>query len=134
MPTPNATPAAAVQPLDPDTAYAVLSQRVYAPAFFEKLASDFRLAPKNEAEALDMLAMASQLRQAYDSEQEKRANASTSVLAQAKNHLNSELEKRGFQIPRSQSNAIKLAAANAARDPQLAHAVLSFHAQQQAAA
>ena len=51
--TTNATPQGGQAPqlMDPDAAYGVVYQNVYAPAFFEKLAGTYNIAPSNDQEA-----------------------------------------------------------------------------------
>jgi hypothetical protein len=111
-------------PLDAESAYAVVSQRVYAPRFFEKLAQDFNLRPRNEQEALQLLTMGSRLRQAYDADQEKQAAQHGGIGS-----AYAALEERLGAAP--QGDAVterfrKQAAANGALDAELAHAVLSL--------
>lgn len=128
--TTQAQAGGAPQVLDPDTAYAVVHQRVYGPVFFEKLAADYNIRPQNEQEAMEMLTMAAQLRSAHDM-QEKAASAN-SLLGGAHQHLNQQLQSMGMQ-PQShqqhqQQNVVKQAAAQASFDPDLAHAILSLQA------
>lgn len=120
--------------MDPDAAYAVVHQRVYAPVFFEKLAQDYGIRPKTESEAMEMLSMAGQLRAAHDDELEKQANAGDPVLTGAKAHLQSQLTARGYNTPQFDVNQqlVKQAAAQASFDPDLARAVLSLQAQARA--
>ncbi len=115
--------------MDPDTAYAVVHNRVYGPVFFEKLAHDFGIVPKDDAEGLMMLGMAAQLRAAHDKEQEKQA-AAYNPLAAAQAHLNVQLTKLGYAQPQNQiaPRLVKRAAADASFDPELAHAILSMQA------
>ena len=137
--TTNATPQGGQAPqlMDPDTAYGVVYQNVYAPAFFEKLAGTYNIAPSNDQEALEMLTMASQLRQAHDANEKQAAAQGTSLLGQAQAHLNSQLSGLGYN-PQEQAvqHQIKQAADRGATDPALAHAILSMQilgAQQQTA-
>jgi hypothetical protein len=48
-------------PQPSDAALAQLSQKVYVPAFFEKLASEYDVRPRNRAEAEQLLAIGSQV-------------------------------------------------------------------------
>lgn len=119
----------APQVLDPDTAYAVVHQRVYGPVFFEKLAADYNIRPRSEQEAMEMLTMAAQLRQAHDLH-EKQASANTG-LAGARAHLNQQLAQMGIQSQPEQNqlqHQVKQAAAQASFDPDLSHAILSLQA------
>ncbi len=111
--------------LDPDTAYAVVHQRVYTPIFFQKLAADHGIRPETEKDAMDMLMMAAQLRESYDQNQEKQAATQNSVLTAAKEHLGIALTEDTGQIS---PQVIEKAATERAADPELAHAVLSLQA------
>lgn len=129
MTTQNTQQGGAPQMLDPDTAYAVVHQRVYGPVFFEKLANDYGLRPGTEAEAMEMLTMAAQLRMAHDREQEKQARAKNggSLLSAASAHLSQQMAKMGFATqPDRNQQYVKEAAAQASFDPELAHAILSL--------
>ena len=115
--------------LDPDTAFAVVHQRVYGPVFFEKLAADYNIRPQNEQEAMEMLTMAAQLRGAHD-QHEKQAAANTG-LAGAAQHLQAQLGQLGYQTQPQvdpQQQTVKQAAAQASFDPELAHSILSLQA------
>lgn len=117
--------------MDPEAAYALVHQRVYAPVFFEKLAQDFSIRPRNESEAMEMLSMAAQLRAAHDTEVEKQASAGDPVLVGAQKHLQKQLAARGYDTPQFNvsQQMVKQAAAQASFDPDLARAVLSLQAQ-----
>lgn len=117
--------------MDPEAAYALVHQRVYAPVFFEKLAQDYSIRPNNESEAMEMLSMAAQLRSAHDTEVEKQAATGDPVLAGAKQHLQKQLAARGLDAPQFNvsQQLIKQAAVQASFDPDLARAVLSLQAQ-----
>lgn len=122
------TQQAAPQLLNPDDAYALVHQRVYAPVFFTKLAQDFGIRPANAEEAQEMLIMAGQLRAADDQDRLKQAAVGTSKLAAARAHLQQALRSEGYQSDVSQDQQIEKAAAEVARQPDLAHAVLSLQA------
>jgi len=112
----------------PDAAYAHVHNQVYSPIFFEKLAQDFGIHPQSEDEAVQMLQMASQLREAHEAEQYKQASAQGSILDAAGQHLNQALGHPGSPAPTQNDNLVKRAAANLARDPGLATAVLTLQA------
>lgn len=114
--------------LDPDTAYAVVHQRVYTPIFFQKLAADHGIRPETEKDAMDMLMMAAQLRESYDQNQTKQAGAQNSALAAAKEHLGLALVEDGIDPNQTSPQVIEKAATERAMDPELAHAVLSLQA------
>lgn len=116
------------QLLDPDSAFNLVHQRVYAPVFFTKLAQDYGIQPANDAEAIEMLNMAAQLRVADDQDRQKQAAAGTSKLAAARAHLQQALRSEGYQTDDSQNQLVEKAAAEVAQQPDLAHAVLSLQA------
>lgn len=127
------------QVMDPDAAYAVVHNRVYAPVFFQKLANDYNIRPANQAEAMDMLTMAAQIRLAHDQAEKQAAERTPGLLAGAKAHLNTQLTKMGFAnaaVEPFAQRQIKQAAVQASFDPELVHAILSMQVlgQQQAAA
>ncbi len=107
------------QPMSPDTAFATLCMKDYAPAFFEKLANVYGIHPQNEEEAARMLAQAARLRAAYDAMQEKQASTSN-LLDVVDASLNQH-------VPPGDDSALKQAAAReAANDPERVSAVLSL--------
>lgn len=116
--------------MDPDAAYGIVHNRVYAPVFFEKLANDFGIRPSSEQDAMRMLTMAGQLRHAHDVT-EKKSAARRDPLAAAEAHLNKKLTKMGFAVQQPNAinpNRVKQAAAHASFDPELASAILSLEA------
>lgn len=126
--TAQAKQAAAVE------AYAQIHERVYAPAFFHKLASDYGIQPANDDEAYELMTMATKLRAAHDATQQKQAQAAAasrqSFLKTAHQHLDSVLQQQGLaavQQPVSSHEAeIKSAAATLTLDPVIAQAVLQL--------
>jgi len=114
--------------LDPDTAYAAVHQRVYAPVFFNKLASDYGIRPETEKDAMDMLVMAARLRLSYDQEQEKQGSAQSGMLAAAREHLGIATAEDAYAPGQVSAQVIEKAAEDRAADPELAHAVLSLQA------
>jgi hypothetical protein len=117
----------AAAPMPSEDAYAVVHQRVYAPVFRDKVAS-LGIPVQSDAELAKMIVMAGQLRDAYEINRQKQAASQGSLLDVAQVNLNRELEKRGFASrPNPQDDLMrKQACANGARDPQLAHAILSL--------
>ena len=126
--TAQAKQAAAVE------AYAQIHERVYAPAFFNKLAADFGIQPANDDEAYELMTMATKLRAAHDATQQKQAQAAAtsrkSFLKTAHQHLDTVLQQQGLAAPQqpvnSQEAEIKAAAATLTLDPTLAQAVLQL--------
>jgi hypothetical protein len=116
------------QLLDPDTAYALVHHKVYSPVFFSKLAQDYGINPGSEQEAMEMLTMAAQLREAHDQGEVKQASAGNSILGMAHEHLNNALASEGFDVAHPDDGLVEKAAAEVALDPEIAHAVLSLQA------
>jgi hypothetical protein len=134
--TTQATPQSGQAPnnvMGPDEAYGVVYQNVYAPAFFEKLAADHGIRPGSDQEAVEMLTMASQLRQAHDANEKQAQANGTTMLGQAQAHLNSQLGELGY-APQAEQQQIKQAADRGATNPALAHAILSMQVAGQQAA
>jgi len=118
-----------VQLLDPDSAYALVHHKVYSPVFFSKLASDFGIQPQSEAEAMEMMNMAAQLREAHEQGQTKAASGGHgTMLGAAREHLNNALANEGYDVSQPTDGLVEKAAADVANDPEIAHAVLSLQA------
>ena len=118
---------AAVPMLDVDSAYAVVQQKVYAPTFFEKLASVYGIVPRNDVDRMELLTMAHQLHGAHEAQQEKVAAAEGSLLTKARMHLQGVLGDQGA-APDPMDSFTKQAALRDAADPEIAHAILSMQA------
>lgn len=116
------------QLLDPDSAYAHVHQRVYAPVFFEKLASDYGVRPTNEQEAMQMLQMAAQLREAHEQQTKQASAQGNSLLSMAQQHLNNALGEAGYDVSGPTEVGIEKLAGAIAMEPDVAHAVLSLQA------
>jgi hypothetical protein len=116
------------QLLDPDSAYALVHHRVYSPVFFSKLAQDYGINPGSEQEAMEMLTMAAQLREAHDQGQTKAASSGRTLLGAAHEHLNNALASEGYEVAQPDDQLVEKAAAEVALDPEIAHAVLSLQA------
>lgn len=122
MSTAPNTPAA---PLDANTAYSVVFQRVHAPIFFQKLAAR-NIHPANAEEANTMLEMGSKLHDLYDQEQQQKTAGHTNLLKQASAHLDNLLGKAAAPAAPPAASRVKEAAVQASFDPAIAHAVLSI--------
>lgn len=117
-------------------AYATLHEQVYAPAFFHKLASDYGIRPDGDEEAYELMTMATKLRTAHDTEQQKQASAVVSsrktFLKTAHQRLDALMQQHGLAKAAQTENTlqaeIKAAAATLTLDPKLAHAALSIQA------
>ena len=111
--------------MDPTAAYQTVYNKVYAPAFFQKLAADYNIQPGSDDEALKMLQMASKLRIAHDTNLQKQAAAKVSQLDEMHQALDGQLGDMGIDVPEP-SDPIKQAAAEGAIDPELANAFLTL--------
>lgn len=115
------------QVMNPDDAYAVVFNGVYQPAFFEKLAVDYNIHPRNEHEATEILTMAAQLRQLHNNDLEKKASTSSSMLDKARAALDNHLESLNLATsPSRVQQSIKQAAVRGAQHPELSRAILSL--------
>ena len=111
------------QQITPQAAYQEITDKVHAPVFFDKLASAYGIRPNSEQEALDLLAMGGQLQQAYDANGgEKQADVESSRFGGFVRELNPG------QQAADDANLIKSAAANLAKDPNIANCVLTLQA------
>lgn len=113
----------------PDQANAVLVSTVQLPVFFEKLASDWGLAPQSDDEAIAYLKMAADLRLATTGQQEKVASNRLSIIQRAQQELGGAVH--GAQHQKTASTVdqqIKSAAQIIAKDPKVAQAILSLSA------
>lgn len=108
---------AAATPQNRDEAYNTLYMGVYAPRFFEKLASH-GVRPADNDEATLLLEMAGQLRALHD---DTASSESTIKAAHAK--LQGVCAKRG--VVQADASATKRAS-DRAGNPQFAHAALSL--------
>ena len=107
-----------------------LYREVHVPAFFEKLANDYGIAPKTEQEAIAMLTQAEQLHQVFASTPTKQAN----LLEKGGKKIDALLKQAGFAGAAPTTQRVKAAAQGAARNrPDLAAAVLTLWAAQAAA-
>lgn len=116
------------QLLEPDSAYALVHHKVYSPVFFSKLAQDYGIEPGSENDAMEMMTMAAQLREAHDQGQTKAAAGGRTLLGAAHEHLNNALASEGFDVSTPDDGLVEKAAMEVALDPEIAHAVLSLQA------
>jgi hypothetical protein len=120
----------AQQQLAPEQAYQTLYQRLHAPVFFKKLASDYGIVPQTEQEALDLLSLGGSLRQAYEADQAKQASAAPRGQSRFSNFVGEITDVTG-QSSVANERLIKAAAAEAAQDPLFAQCVLTLKAARQ---
>jgi hypothetical protein len=132
------TAAPAPTQMTAEQGYNLLHGRVYAPVFFNKLAQHGNK-PKNEAEATAMLNAAGKLRTLYDADLEKKAAAKSNKLTKLSAALDQRLAAMGLAepavLPEGEIPAhINKYAADAAKNPEFASAVLALLAGQNQAA
>lgn len=116
------TTAPAVAPLDAQAAYETVHNNLYAPVFFNKLAA-YGITPQTPEEAQEMLKLAAGLRETYAHAQQ--AEPVRPLLKTAMQHLDNQRQRMGM-APAAAADAVKQAAAVAAADPAIAHALLSL--------
>lgn len=111
--------------MDPEEAYTLLHNDVYAPVFFQKLASDYDVQPRNAEEAARMLKIAESLRANYDADREKTAS-NNPFLDVAERHLHGQAPQQQKQA--AFTNQKRAVSQEVASVPAIAHAVLSMQA------
>ena len=114
------------QTLTPEESYNILVSQCHAPVFFEKLARVYNIKPNNQDEARDLLQMAGQLRSAHEQERGKEASATTNFYANAKRDLANTLNTQGYKSAVDDDFQVKQAATEAAKNPLLCEAALTF--------
>ena len=125
-------PQATTPSLTPDQGYATVVQKLYVPAFIEKLA-EYDIKIETEAQLQDALARAAQLRELYNADQQKQAAAKTDELSAFGQHLDQTLQSHGLLQTGPSPQIFKQAASRGAADPELANAILCMAAGQAAA-
>jgi hypothetical protein len=118
-----------VQVLPADTAYDFLYGQIHAPVFFTKLAQDYSIVPRNEAEATQLLEMGADLFAAERQSQEKQANAQGGFIDQAHGSLRLLMGKQASgRTAQTQANdqLVKTAAAELTKDPRVRAAALAY--------
>lgn len=99
----------------------VLLDQVYAPTFFHKLATDFKVTPQSEEQAHALLRMAGQLRNLSDAARlDKQASARDPILAAEQALL------AITQAQPDQTATVTKIAAELGKKPQLRAAVLAY--------
>jgi len=107
-------------PMTDQDSYNVLIESIYAPTFFNKLASDFNWTPSSQEEAVKAMKMAGKVRNQYELQKVKVASQRVKTLDDLDNHLDSFL---GVQ---HQDTNVKAAAQNALQYPQIREAAQVF--------
>lgn len=103
-----------------------LAQKVGIPAFREKLARDWNINPRNEAELGQLLQLGHMLHTEELKETEKTASAGNPFLASAIEGLQAALGAEGVHVSDGRANAIKQAAFSLTQDNEVAHAALAY--------
>jgi hypothetical protein len=113
----------------PGDSVELMAAGVHDPVFFQKLASDWRIAPRNESERDQFLELALMLREQRDLETVKSASHSSPFLAGAVDSLKTALNQSGYATePTSDVASIKSAAAQLASRPDFQKAALDYGA------
>jgi len=121
MPHAHSTPA----PLSADQAWGTLMQRVYIPAFIEKLAVDHGIQIQTQDQLEQALIRAAQLRELYDQQAIEKQASYTDEFTAFGQFMDSELQDLG-QPAAPTSQLVKTAAQRGSADPELIQAVLSL--------
>jgi len=119
-----------------DDSYALLSRHAHAPVFFNKLACDWGIVPQTEEDAKQLLTVAGVLRQANQQVQVKQA-AAGGQFGEFSQKVAAVVHQHGLQpADNSQAVAVKVAAAELAKNPAMCEAALVYmvHGAQAAAA
>jgi hypothetical protein len=106
--------------MDAQQASQTLMNEVWKPVFLEKLACDWGIVPSSPEEEERFITFAGELR--VTKEREKAAGHATTPALAAIDAIEAALGETGQPVVNSQSQAIKQAAANAARRPDLLQA------------
>lgn len=109
-------------------AESLLLNQIYAPVFFEKLATDYGIRPSSEGEAIEILRLAGRLQQLDAMHQVKEASSRSSIISLATQSLDTIMG--GMGLP-AQANGyaeaeIKEAASQLAQVPHIRNAALLY--------
>jgi hypothetical protein len=104
----------------------MLMSNIYAPVFFEKLATDYGIRPSNEAEALELLRLAGKLQHLDALNESKQANDRSSTISAASKSLDGLLGDMGVQNSGYVDAEVKEAAVQLAKLPQIRNAALIY--------
>lgn len=113
-------------------AYAHIHANVYAPVFFEKLASAYGVVPANDEECQELLTMGTKLRTVHDASQQKQAaqtgNTRQAFLKAAHHRLDTVMTQYGLAPVQQidETAEIKAAAASLTLQPDISQAVLQL--------
>lgn len=113
----------------PSDAVETLAGKIHDPVFFDKLAADWNISPRNQQEQEQLLELALHLRNASDTEQVKTASEANPFLSGALDSLKVAMGAQGYQTgPTSDVMTIKNVAAQVAQDPAMQKAALDYGA------
>jgi hypothetical protein len=100
---------------------------IHDPFFFAKLASDWNITPRTQAEREQCLEIATMLREARDTETVKQAADGNEFLSGAVDSLKVAMSAHGYDtLPSSEIVGIKNMAARFAADPTFQKAALDY--------
>lgn len=103
-------------PMEPQAAIQLLTEQVHQPAFFSKLAAH-NIHPQSAEEAQALLDMGNVLWEAHCNEQEKAAQAQSSIVVKAASDL-----RQTLGLLADDNHVVKQAAAASEAQPQLLEA------------
>lgn len=111
----------------PVAAVQTLQAKVGIPAFREKLARDWNIVPRNDAELQQLLQLGQLLQAAQVQEQVKSASVGNPFLASAIDGLQSALGQEGIDVGlNDHQTAVKEAAFTMTQDKDVAFAALEY--------
>lgn len=116
-----------------EDAYGLIMREVYIPVFFDKLAQEFGIAPRDEQEAQILLGMALQMEEAHALEQTKQASVRGGLQVAAEELSRTISQQYGLPdaSQRQQEQVLDKVAYDLASDPTLAEAMACYQIAQQ---
>jgi len=111
----------------PKESVEVMAGELHDPFFFDKLASDWSITPRTQAEREQLLELATMLREAKDTETVKQAADGNQFLSGAIDSLKVAMSAHGYDtMPTSEIVGIKNVAAQIATNPKFQKAALDY--------
>ena len=111
----------------PGESVEALASGVHDPFFFDKLASDWNVAPRTADEREQLLELATMLREARDTETVKQASTGNQFLHGAVDSLKVAMNAHGYDAPpTAEFMGIKNVAAQIAANPDFQKAALDY--------
>lgn len=111
--------------MNPVAAHNLITQQVWLPVFFEKLAAEFGVQPQSEADVTHLLELGAQLRE----KQAAAAQNGNPFLKQALDAIGGEQQQYAANVA-AEAELLKEASAYTAQNEHLARAVLALSLQQ----